>query len=114
MVKCFCSACFEPQRMLFLECWSVFVLVVSPSMFETFLFFVHYFWNECEASTCFTENRHLFFGCCFFEGGGSRSTPFRRCDERYEVVSAGLGVVCKEALRLCLAWSEQMCMQFCP
>ena len=36
VVNCFRFACFELQRMLFLECWSVFALVVSPTMRETF------------------------------------------------------------------------------
>ena len=36
MVNCFRFACFELQRMLSLECWSVFALVVSPTMRETF------------------------------------------------------------------------------
>ena len=33
VVKGFCSTCLELQRMLFLECWSIFVLVFSPTMF---------------------------------------------------------------------------------
>ena len=68
MVKWFRSACFELQRMLYLERWSVFVLVVSPTMLETFSVVCAPFWSEGEALTYFTENGHFFFGCRFCEG----------------------------------------------
>ena len=38
MVKKIRFACFEHQRMLFLECWSVFVFAFLPTMFEPFSF----------------------------------------------------------------------------
>ena len=56
VVNWFRVAYFELQGVLFLECWSVFALVVSSTTLDLLLFllFVHYVWSECKALTYFT------------------------------------------------------------